>query len=393
VAAHCGGAAVVVVTYVVSLVPGAWDHDIVAVGVLLLVVVAAVVRAAGRRTGTSGRAALIATSVVALAVWAGTVARATVPSGMAVSPALLGYDAALAAAAVLLVRAVRAPGRARLTDVVVELGTARLPDVSHVAEAVGADPALRSDAALEASLATARDLESGNARLRATVRSAVRDLEASRRRLVVAEDEERGRLSDRLGASAVQPLQVLIAEARAAGVPHESLLRALRSLEAAVAGLRPPELDDGLAAAIQGAPPHGGPRRAARPRRGAVRRDDGGGALRGVLGGPRQHRQARGASQVSVVHTVRVGRAELVVTDDGVGSAGQGGGSGLTGLADRVAALGGTLTVEPVAGPAGAGGTQVRASVPVGGSAAGPRLPLAAHTVRGGGTAPGGDRP
>jgi signal transduction histidine kinase len=48
------------------------------------------------------------------------------------------------------------------------------------------------------------------------------------------------------------------------------------------------------------------------------------------------------------------------VADDGVGGADAGAGSGLGGLDDRVAAAGGTLTVES---PVGAG-TRVRAELP-----------------------------
>ncbi|GAB3905160.1 hypothetical protein GCM10027612_74240 [Microbispora bryophytorum subsp. camponoti] len=50
----------------------------------------------------------------------------------------------------------------------------------------------------------------------------------------------------------------------------------------------------------------------------------------------------------------------LEIADDGVGGADPAGGTGLTGLADRVAAVGGTLTVEsPCGGP-----TTVRAQIP-----------------------------
>jgi signal transduction histidine kinase len=50
------------------------------------------------------------------------------------------------------------------------------------------------------------------------------------------------------------------------------------------------------------------------------------------------------------------------ITDDGVGGADAGGGSGLRGLVDRVAALGGRLSVDSPAG----GGTRVVAEIPVG---------------------------
>jgi uncharacterized protein YhfF len=52
---------------------------------------------------------------------------------------------------------------------------------------------------------------------------------------------------------------------------------------------------------------------------------------------------------------------ELTVGDDGVGGATEGGGSGLRGLADRVASLGGTLAVLSPAGE----GTQLHVSIPL----------------------------
>ena len=57
----------------------------------------------------------------------------------------------------------------------------------------------------------------------------------------------------------------------------------------------------------------------------------------------------------------RDGRLVVEVSDDGRGGADPLRGSGLHGLADRVAALGGTLTVDSPAG----GGTTMRASLPL----------------------------
>ena len=66
------------------------------------------------------------------------------------------------------------------------------------------------------------------------------------------------------------------------------------------------------------------------------------------------------ASQVTIDVGRRDGFAVVAVSDDGVGGADAGGGSGLRGLSDRVEALGGRLEVESAAGS----GTTVRALIP-----------------------------
>ena len=61
------------------------------------------------------------------------------------------------------------------------------------------------------------------------------------------------------------------------------------------------------------------------------------------------------------VRVVASDRSVVVeVSDDGVGGADPGAGSGLRGLADRVEALGGSLEVVSPAG----GGTSLRAEIP-----------------------------
>jgi PAS domain S-box-containing protein len=68
------------------------------------------------------------------------------------------------------------------------------------------------------------------------------------------------------------------------------------------------------------------------------------------------------ASQASVRVAADDGALRVEVEDDGVGGADPAAGSGLSGLADRVAALDGTLTVDSPAG----GGTRVMATIPLG---------------------------
>jgi len=68
------------------------------------------------------------------------------------------------------------------------------------------------------------------------------------------------------------------------------------------------------------------------------------------------------ASAVRVAATCADGLLTVEIADDGAGGAGAGRGSGLRGLADRVEALGGTLTVSSPAGQ----GTTLRAELPCG---------------------------
>jgi signal transduction histidine kinase len=67
------------------------------------------------------------------------------------------------------------------------------------------------------------------------------------------------------------------------------------------------------------------------------------------------------ATQATVSVTTEDGNLVVVVTDDGVGGADLGNGSGLQGLEDRVGALDGKLSVESPPG----GGTQVRVGIPL----------------------------
>lgn len=67
------------------------------------------------------------------------------------------------------------------------------------------------------------------------------------------------------------------------------------------------------------------------------------------------------ATRVTIEVTVNNGEATAIISDDGRGAADPSRGSGLLGLADRVEALGGTLTVESETGI----GTRVRATLPL----------------------------
>ena len=68
------------------------------------------------------------------------------------------------------------------------------------------------------------------------------------------------------------------------------------------------------------------------------------------------------ASRVSLSAQRRNGSLVICVADDGVGGAALGNGTGLSGLADRVAAHGGTLRIESERGA----GTRLIAELPCG---------------------------
>jgi signal transduction histidine kinase len=67
------------------------------------------------------------------------------------------------------------------------------------------------------------------------------------------------------------------------------------------------------------------------------------------------------ASSVTISVSQSSSRLVLTLVDDGVGGADPGKGSGLRGLADRVEALGGQLSVRSPMG----GGTRLEATIPV----------------------------
>ena len=66
------------------------------------------------------------------------------------------------------------------------------------------------------------------------------------------------------------------------------------------------------------------------------------------------------ARQVSVCGVAADGRISIAVTDDGIGGADAGDGSGLRGISDRVATIGGSLRVHSPPG----GGTRFEVELP-----------------------------
>jgi signal transduction histidine kinase len=232
---------------------------------------------------------------------------------------------------------------------------------------------LLDDPALAAAVATAAELSSVNARLRSVVRDQAAAIDASRRRLVTAADDEQRRLADRLHSGAQRRLEALASRIGAARVDADETSRdlladlgarvaeALDEISALASGLRPPQLTDrGLSGALEELT-------ARCPTPVELTVDVGripdplemaiyfvcSEALANVV---------KHAKATSVVVDVSGGArgVTVAVTDDGVGGAEPRVGSGLHNLLDRIEALGGTLRIES------GGGTRLVAELPLG---------------------------
>jgi signal transduction histidine kinase len=211
---------------------------------------------------------------------------------------------------------------------------------------------------------TAVRLAVQHAQLRRQEQSQVDQLLASRQRLQVAADIQRARIEERLRLRVAKPAARLAAALRQ-GVTVDPVANGLlRSAEAelvAVAadisaltgGLRPPSLDGGLDVAVS---------ELARRSALTVHVDNRVGVplprdveapayfvCAETLANTAKH---SGADAVHIVLETLDGCLRLTVRDDGVGGANLAKGTGLQGLADRVAALGGRLSLgSPAGGP------------------------------------------
>jgi len=237
------------------------------------------------------------------------------------------------------------------------------------------DPAL--DAGLVRAAGAAAGLAIANERLRAEVRAQLEEVRASRQRIVEAGDRERRRVERNLHDGAQQRLITLslalgmLRDQSAADLAMRAALAdACAELKQATAELR--EMARGIHPAIlteEGLPPavESLADRSTVPVR--VKSD-----LSTRLPEPVEATayfviseslanvaKYAHASGVHVTITTRDGFLRLEVSDDGIGGADPGIGSGLLGLEDRVSAVGGTLRV---ASPRG-GGTRVLAEIPV----------------------------
>jgi signal transduction histidine kinase len=428
--------------YAAALVTPVWDSTLGALAMSALLALSA----ARRYIGAAGPSrpprllALSAAVVLGLVLVGGDVARAALPAGLVSYPVLLLYEAVLFSIALgLCVGLVFAPWQfANIVDLIVELGSAegstlradlaralrdpslevgywiadsgsfvdaeggelvvpqRSPSrsVTHVrrgSEPVAVilhDPEVLDDVRIVEAVATAAELAAVNARLQADVQARVKELQASRRRIIDAEETERRHLEQRLRRGAEHTLTELARElprirSCAAAPARDRIDRAgdhltgtLTDLRRLAHGLRPRILDEhGLQRALEAVADL-----CPLPVRVEVVAEVGNIPLR--VESAAYFLCAEGLANV-VKHAsateaaVRVSRDGdcllLSVADDGAGGAEAARGSGLEGLTARIAGLGGSLEIRSARGA----GTTLTAAIPLVGDGRNRSNPLA----------------
>jgi signal transduction histidine kinase len=278
-----------------------------------------------------------------------------------------------------------APGSERIlltdNDVPEVPGATRVAPVRHQGESLGAlsvqkppgDPMTPAEDKLLADVAGQAGLVLRNVRL-------IEDVRASRQRLVAAHDEERRRLERNIHDGAQQQLVALAVKSRLADSlvgrdetkAHEVLKQilmesqeALENLRELARGIYPPLLaDQGLAVALE-AQARKAPIPVTVEADGISRypEDAEAAVYFSVLEGLQNVAKYAGASRAVVRLSQPDGSLSFEVADDGQGfdSGRTSYGTGLQGIADRLAALGGRLEVRSVPGA----GTALLGMVPV----------------------------
>jgi signal transduction histidine kinase len=241
------------------------------------------------------------------------------------------------------------------------------------------EPVSAAEDKLLAHLASQAGLVLRNVRLTAELQATIDDLRASRRRLVRAQDEERQRIERNLHDGAQQQLVALTVQLSlledSAGDSGEvrQLIRQLRAglraavddLRALARGIYPPLLaDQGLGPALRaqaGRAPL--PVQVEADGIGRYPRDAEAAVYFCALEALQNVAKYARASRATVALSCAGRQLEFTVADDGAGfdAASASHGTGLQGMADRLAAAGGTLRVDSVPGL----GTTVSGRLPV----------------------------
>ena len=283
-----------------------------------------------------------------------------------------------------LLVAYRVAGTDRWVDeigrpVEVPLGEAAGRGVTLVYEAGDAvaalihDPAALADGELAASVAAAVRLAVANARMQEQVAAQLREVDASRRRLVEAGDDERRRLGEELHAGVESRLDAVADRLAALAAQRDgepaAALRGLsvelddarEDLQRFAAGIHPRALTEhGLRAALVAlAAQSAVPVSVAVTERRLPSAHEAA-AYFVCSEGLANVAKYSHATRVDIAVTATNEHLVVRVADDGSGGADPAQGSGLRGLADRVQALGGTLRVQS---PPGAG-TLLEAELP-----------------------------
>jgi signal transduction histidine kinase len=406
--------------------------EVVAVGVW---VVAAGVTASGMVAGAADRrwdrrVAWMASSSVALVLAGAAAARTFLPSALVDPIALHVYQLVLAGVAVGLTSALIRDRSGRVADQVVELtgeeptglsdalavalqdptvevayrvpgerafvtadgrpltlpadGSGRsvtpvVADGETVALVVH-DPAVLDDPQLAAAVAAVVRLTSANVALRADLREQIAEVEASRRRLLEAGDDERGRLQRRLAAGARTHLEVVLDRLTTLATladgerpvrderrdsqerARQQAERALGDLDDLARGLHPLARGVGLEGSLQELVDHATVPTTLQVRIVSLPDHVAAAAYFVVSEALANATKHADADEVAVTVEAAGGGLRVVVADDGVGGSTLDGGTGLQGLADRIEGLGGQLVVESPPG----GGTRLVAELPIG---------------------------
>jgi signal transduction histidine kinase len=267
-----------------------------------------------------------------------------------------------------------------------ELAT-RAVAVRHGDELLGAlaiqkprnEPVTAAEDKLLTHLASQAGLVLRNVRLTAELQATIDDLRASRRRLVKAQDEERQRIERNLHDGAQQQLVALTVQLTlledSAGDPGEvrqvtgqlraGLRAAIDDLRALARGIYPPLLaDQGLGPALRaqaGRAPL--PVQVEADGIGRYPRDAEAAVYFCILEALQNTAKYARASRAAIALSCPSSHLQFTVTDDGTGfdTATATHGTGLLGMADRLAAAGGTLRINSAPGS----GTTISGRLPV----------------------------